>query len=78
MTGVSCLSTVFTACILLLVDASTFVVREKMLVVCTISVPFFNIFSVILKLLSLSLLGSAFSALTLLVGRQEGHPACKN
>jgi len=21
---------------------------------------------------------SAFSALTLLVGRQEGHPACKN
>ena len=22
--------------------------------------------------------GSAFSALTLLVGRQEGHPACKN
>jgi len=49
-----------------------------MLVVCTVSVPFFNIFSVILKLLSLSLLGSAFSALTLLVGRQEGHPACKN
>ena len=24
------------------------------------------------------LLTSAFSALTLLVGRQEGHPACKN
>jgi len=23
-------------------------------------------------------LGLAFSALTLLVGRQEGHPACKN
>jgi len=22
--------------------------------------------------------GGAFSALTLLVGRQEGHPACKN
>jgi len=22
--------------------------------------------------------GIAFSALTLLVGRQEGHPACKN
>jgi len=25
-----------------------------------------------------SFLASAFSALTLLVGRQEGHPACKN
>jgi len=25
----------------------------------------------------LSLLTNAFSALTLLVGRQEGHPACK-
>ena len=25
-----------------------------------------------------TLLNSAFSALTLLVGRQEGHPACKN
>ena len=23
-------------------------------------------------------ISSAFSALTLLVGRQEGHPACKN
>jgi len=28
-------------------------------------------------LLLLSLLSFAFSALTLLVGRQEGHPACK-
>jgi len=29
-------------------------------------------------LLMFLLLLSAFSALTLLVGRQEGHPACKN
>jgi len=28
-------------------------------------------------LLACSYLTSAFSALTLLVGRQEGHPACK-
>ena len=27
--------------------------------------------------LSMYLNGAAFSALTLLVGRQEGHPACK-
>ena len=27
--------------------------------------------------LSMYLYGAAFSALTLLVGRQEGHPACK-
>jgi len=26
----------------------------------------------------IGLLTNAFSALTLLVGRQEGHPACKN
>ena len=28
-------------------------------------------------LLDCSLTGCSFSALTLLVGRQEGHPACK-
>ena len=27
---------------------------------------------------SVTLVKAAFSALTLLVGRQEGHPACKN
>jgi len=28
-------------------------------------------------MVNVSYYGSAFSALTLLVGRQEGHPACK-
>ena len=30
------------------------------------------------QILTFSFSASAFSALTLLVGRQEGHPACKN
>jgi len=30
------------------------------------------------KMLDLSMFYVHFSALTLLVGRQEGHPACKN
>jgi len=34
-------------------------------------------FSLQVQILFLVLLVIAFSALTLLVGRQEGHPACK-
>jgi len=37
----------------------------------------FNFFISLCSLFS-SVVYSAFSALTLLVGRQEGHPACKN
>jgi len=35
------------------------------------------ILSIYRKILSLYFLYYSFSALTLLVGRQEGHPACK-
>ena len=35
-----------------------------------------NVYFVLFKLHAVELL-TAFSALTLLVGRQEGHPACK-
>ena len=35
-------------------------------------------FSLMKFYLHLSIVDRAFSALTLLVGRQEGHPACKN
>jgi len=38
---------------------------------------FFDIFSLLFKILINYHFYNAFSALTLLVGRQEGHPACK-
>jgi len=37
----------------------------------------FRFLKVTTVLLALSLISFAFSALMLLVGRQEGHPACK-
>ena len=37
----------------------------------------FRFLKVTTVLLALSLISFAFNALTLLVGRQEGHPACK-
>jgi len=37
----------------------------------------FRFLTVTTVLLALSLISFAFSALMLLVGRQEGHPACK-
>jgi len=37
-----------------------------------------NIVMAIIIIIITLFTSSAFSALTLLVGRQEGHPACKN
>jgi len=37
-----------------------------------------EVFTILLELLHLLSDCCPFSALTLLVGRQEGHPACKN
>ena len=41
------------------------------------SIVLFQCFSVLLFYIVFSMCYHAFSALTLLVGRQEGHPACK-
>jgi len=40
--------------------------------------PTFKIMVIHLRFLANTVVSNAFSALTLLVGRQEGHPACKN
>ena len=42
------------------------------------AMPFYHTYSIYFVISLLLALMIAFSALTLLVGRQEGHPACKN